>query len=52
MPTVTYQSAQGKQTKNFKYDRKGMASAKKFARETGGKMESKLRKEIKSRYQK
>lgn len=52
MPTVTYRTGKGKATKHFKYDPKGMASAKKFARETGGKMESDLRKEIKGRYKK
>lgn len=52
MPTVTYRTGDKKKTKHFKYNRKGMASAKKFARETGGKMESSLRKEIKSRYKK
>ena len=52
MPTVTYRSGDKKKTKHFEYDRKGMARAKKFAQETGGKMESNLRKEIKSRYKK
>lgn len=52
MPTVTYRSGKGKQTKHFPYSKRGMASARKFARETGGKMESDLRKEIKGRYKK
>lgn len=52
MPMVKYKTSSGTKSKHFAYTKKGMASAKKFARETGGTMASDIRQEIKSRYRK
>ena len=52
VPMVKYKTSSGMKSKHFAYSKKGMASAKKFAKETGGTMASDIRQEIKSRYRK
>ena len=38
MPTVSYKTKDGTKKKKFQYTKKGMAQAKKLAKETSGKI--------------
>ena len=52
MPEVSYKTSQGTKKKIFPYNKTGVSQARKFAKETNGKVNMSLNKSAKLNYKK
>tara|TARA_R100000664_G_scaffold28481_1_gene39780 strand:- start:10768 stop:10935 length:168 start_codon:yes stop_codon:yes gene_type:complete len=52
MPEVSYKTSQGMKKKTFPYNKSGVSQARKFAKETNGKLNMSLNKSAKLKYKK
>jgi|TARA_R110000851_G_scaffold251030_1_gene403518 hypothetical protein len=50
MPSVKYKTKTGSKSKEFPYTAMGQSQAKKFQKETSGKLTSNLRSDMKKKY--